>query len=1224
VPATLAPALHQLFIAQIGADVQSAGRTRRITARALARGGISREVTLDADAVNVAAVAPDEVSTIRVQCDEISFTTNGELKISGWAVGPASLDVIQVALDGVVVGKALIGLSRPDVGNQFPALPHARVSGYAFLGKTDGSWVGEHLVELLVRDARGGTFTAPLPVRAVAGRSPPPAAAEPESIQSEIRLFVDTPNLNNGRAVEPLRGSLSINGWSLAPHGVVAVDVYLDGESVGSAYYGVRREDVAAAFPNRSDALLSGFAALVPARRLSIGGHIVRILVRDRNGGSAFVDFEIEVAELPEDIGPWSLRQKMTQAEIDLQMRVLTGLNARPVFHLLLPLQETAEALESVHGTVSSLAEQSYPEWRLVVFPAGHADRLGDLTRDLLGRFGEISDRLHILATRPVGRIVDSIMDRGKALKLIGLIAPGDQLGCDALLETAIESGFHRNAELIYADERRISPVSGTFEAFFKPDWSPDLLLSMNYLGRPWFVSAKVLTRIGATYADLESFGEYDLALRCTEVARGIRHVPRVLCQRARARLDSERDEKAALKRALRRRAVKGEVLPGCVSGTYRVKREVATKGLVSIIVPTCAARGLVKTCLDTLRKKTRYRNFEIVCIENIPTSEKKWKRWLKAAADRVVSTEEPFNWSRFNNLAAAEAKGEFLLFLNDDIEIVDPHWLEALLEHATRPEVGVVGPRLLYPDHRVQHAGLFLTAAGTARHAFRFAGEDDPGYFGLALTQRNMIGVTGACLLTRRDVFDTIGRFDETHSVINNDVDYCLRVWRSGLLNVYTPHTTLIHHELASRSGIGDHYDAGAFESQWRDLFHLGDPYFHPSLSRNVDDYAPELEPLRLVCAGHPVLAKEKIRSILVLKLDHIGDCVTALPAIRRLKRHFPTAKLHILAGRGTNAIWATEPAVEEVLDFDFFHVPSALGARELTKTDLEGLRRRLKPYRFDLAVDLRKSPDTRPILQYAGARYLAGFDSDGRYPWLDISVEWEGDHKFGRKRQHVADGLLNLVEEIANQAQQSRAVIRPPDGILSPLDEAIRRRLFRKRVVCVHPGAGTPMRQWPAEYFAELIDLLVSLEGVHVAVIGGNDEQELADAILGQVRFPKSVFSFVRKIKLSELPLLLVASALYVGNNSGPKHIAAGLGVPTIGVHSGVIDSAEWGPLGPAAIALRRDMTCAPCYLTQPNQCPRGLACLTRLGPGDVYAACRRMLGIRHKKNTDAELAS
>src|SRR5439155_20209940 len=224
---------------------------------------------------------------------------------------------------------------------------------------------------------------------------------------------------------------------------------------------------------------------------------------------------------------------------------------------------------------------------------------------------------------------------------------------------------------------------------------------------------------------------------------------------------------------------------------------------------------------------------------------------------------------ARFRNLGAAAATGECRLFLNDDIEITDPDWLEALLAEAQRTEVGVVGPRLLYPDRRVQHAGMFLAALGQGRHAFRYAAEDDPGYFGLSLTQRNVIAVTGACLMTRRETYDALGGFDETQAVVNNDLDLCLRAWRKGLLTVYVPHVTLLHREAISRAALEDTYDAAVFDSKWRDVFAAGDPFFNPHLSKNHDDFAIDQEPTQLLVTGRPTLTREEIRRILVVKLD-------------------------------------------------------------------------------------------------------------------------------------------------------------------------------------------------------------------------------------------------------------------------------------------------------------------------------------------------------------------
>jgi ADP-heptose:LPS heptosyltransferase len=456
------------------------------------------------------------------------------------------------------------------------------------------------------------------------------------------------------------------------------------------------------------------------------------------------------------------------------------------------------------------------------------------------------------------------------------------------------------------------------------------------------------------------------------------------------------------------------------------------------------------------------------------------------------------------------------------------------------------------------------------------------------------------------------VGRFDEAHTIINNDLDYCLKTWRAGYLNVYTPHAQLIHHELASRGEMGDDYDSSAFVGEWRDAFVKGDPYLNPNLSREFDDLSSEREPIKIVCAGHPLMAREAVQKILVVKLDHIGDCLTALPALRRLKEHFPDAEISVLVARATRALWAAEAAVEDILEFDFFHVRSGLGKKDLTDEDLSELKQRLDPKRFDLAVDLRKSLDTRHILKYTGARYLAGFDSRVECPWLDLTLEWETDTRYAPKRRHVADDLLNLVDAVASSCTTERSVLKADPKIQLSLPAAEQREIFSKPVVCIHPASGTEMRQWPPDYFGELIDLLVMNYDLHVVILGGPDEMDIAQKVLDAVRHPKVVHCLVGKLKLTEVPTLISKCALFVGNNSGPHHIAGALGVPTIGVHSGVVDSMEWGPLGDNAVAIRRNMSCSPCYIEKRGDCPKSLACIRGLGPYAVYEVAAKLLAL------------
>ena len=434
-----------------------------------------------------------------------------------------------------------------------------------------------------------------------------------------------------------------------------------------------------------------------------------------------------------------------------------------------------------------------------------------------------------------------------------------------------------------------------------------------------------------------------------------------------------------------------------------------------------------------------------------------------------------------------------------------------------------------------------------------------------------------------------------------------------AGLATVFTPYASLIHHELASRDRIAETFDLSHFNARWRALFSAGDPYFSPALSRNADDYRPEDEATEIVHAGNPRFAAGEIRAILVSKLDHIGDFITALPAIRQLKALFPAATLHVLASRGAKPFAEMEETVDGFIEFEFFHARSGLGQKVLTEEDFKALGETLRPYAFDLAVDLRKHLDTREVMRHIPARVRAGFDQMGQFPFLDIALEWEGDRHMHRKHSHVSEDLLNLVAAVGTAAMPTRtAITLPPrqDGMAHGFLPEHLRPLFDKPVIAVHPGVGNIMRQWPAGHFATLIDMLTDVHDANVILIGGPDEAELAEQVADQLVNAERVTSLAGATKLSDLPYLLAACTLYIGNNSGPKHIAAALGVPTIGIHSGVVDAGEWAPLGVEAIAIQRQMTCFPCYLARPEDCPRGIACLTQLDPVAVAAAANMLL--------------
>jgi ADP-heptose:LPS heptosyltransferase/GT2 family glycosyltransferase len=1192
----------------------------------------------EADAQAGEALASDECR-IHCACDVADLYTDGSLDISGWAFSDAGIGPIEIELNGITIGEVLADRKRPDIAARFPESPLAATSGFTFACAVPPPVKpGFHILSLRLSDRDGQKRVLEQPVPAVApvarpGKRAAPAMVLQPAIRPEaagMRLEVDEPSLEGHRARQVVRGALTISGWAVGPRGIETVSVLCDGESLEEAHCGMRREDIGAAFLDYPGSLLAGYALVLPPGSVAPGHHEIEVVARAGGNqplGASPVTiekrFSIEV-ESPESLPFGSApRARIPAASIAFGLTLLEDAGFRPAFDIAIGLPDSdGTDLEPLAATLSSLSAQAYQDWTAEIFGSRSALSLARALPGSAGAKGRV---------RFAGKAPAKPLGTARQLRFLLRLRPGDRLGADALLELALHGAANRSADFLYADELRPDPAHGQQQQpFFKPDWSPDLLLAMNYIGRSWCATAELADAAGLTSEALASGSDYDAVLRLTEKAAQIGHVPVVLCARAGIG-DAAEDEASALRAALERRGIAASVEAGSLQGTWRVRRMVqATKraargftpGLVSIIIPTCSAGALIRTAIKTLRatsfpQRAGAPRIEIVVLDNTPPEETRARAWLRKNADTVIDMPGPFNWSRFNNIGAASAKGEYFLFLNDDIEATEPDWLEALLEHAQRPEVGVVGARLLYPDGKVQHAGQYLSA-GHARHAFRFADAQSAGPFGLATVAREMISVTGACQIMHRRVFKQLGGFEEAHSIVNNDLDFCLRCWQAGLAVIYTPHATLLHHELASRARLDDRYDEALFDTAWRARFLRGDPFRNRHIGLSADEYGAEPEPAELVHAGRTLPQAASLRRILAVKLDHIGDFLTALPALHSLKREFPQARIDLLVPSASAALAAADSAlahgapIDEVLVFDFFHARSGEGKLPVDETAFEALRARLAPKQYDLAIDLRMHPETRPVLRFTGASFVAGFDHANRFPWLDVALEWEGDARLASKRTHISERLVQLVSAAADACETGAPAAawtqHAPERV--PALAALPARFRSRPLVCIHPGVGNPVRQWPASSYAALIDMLSEQAGVNAVLIGTPDEASIGDEILQRVSAKGAAASLIGKVPLAELPALMQACVLFVGNNSGPQHIAARMGMPALGIHSGVVDAAEWAPLGTRAVAIRRRMVCAPCYLEFASDCPRQLACLTGLLPRDVFSACRRLL--------------
>ena len=445
---------------------------------------------------------------------------------------------------------------------------------------------------------------------------------------------------------------------------------------------------------------------------------------------------------------------------------------------------------------------------------------------------------------------------RGATGAVIAFVNVGDMLVPEALFEVVKRLNDDPAADIVYSDQDFIDAAGRLFDPFFKPEWDPELLFSTNILGPFTVMRRRVVERAGGLRPELGAGQPYDLMLRASEQTQQIHHVAKVLChlgprEATRDRIvwrhAAARDERRALDEALARRQ-----RPGCVEPLfttrgprcYTTRFRLTQRPLVSIIIPTRDQAALLRTTIDSILTRTDYDAYEIVVIDNnsVEPDAVAYLASLRPPC-QVHRWTAPFNYSAINNFGVRQGRGEQLLFLNNDVEVLRADWLTAMLEYAQFDAVGSVGAKLLYTDGTIQHAGVVLNVGGVAQHAFRCTAKEVPGVPRLAELPRNCSAVTGACMMVPRRVFDKVGGFDEALRVVLNDIDLCLRIREHGYEVVYTPHALLYHHEGASRGRVHPPEDEERFVARWSAQLGRVDPYYNPNLSDTREDWSLKLD---------------------------------------------------------------------------------------------------------------------------------------------------------------------------------------------------------------------------------------------------------------------------------------------------------------------------------------------------------------------------------------------
>ncbi len=579
--------------------------------------------------------------------------------------------------------------------------------------------------------------------------------------------------------------------------------------------------------------------------------------------------------------GPKGIARKLRQKKIESEAKKLHGTASFPTpeqaaaqrdtkfertvkISILVPLWNNQREFQI--QMLESVMNQTYQNWELCLADGSDEEHsyIGEICREY--------------AARADGRIIYRKLDKNggisgntnECVKLatgeyIGLFDQDDILHPSALYEY-VKVINEQGADYIYCDETTFKgdSINNMITLHFKPDFAPDNLRANNYICHFSVFSRTLLEGTELFRSGFDGSQDHDMILRLTANARKVVHVPKLLYYWRSHKASTASDISAKPYAIAAAKGAVADHLTRCgfknfeIKSTrafdtiFEIKYEILGEDRISILIPNRDHADDLRRCIDSIRERSTYENYEIIVIENNSSDRAVFAYYETLKKQKnitVVTYDGEFNYAKINNFGARHASGKYLLLLNNDTQVISMNWLEALLMYAQRPDVGAVGAKLYYGDRTIQHAGVVigLGAHRTAGHTHYKINYDNLGYMGKLCYAQNVSAVTGACLMVRKSIYDALGGLDEQFAVALNDVDFCLRIREKGYLNVFTPFAELYHFESASRgSDIVDESKAARYEQEsalfrerWKELLAKGDPYYNPNFSLDYSDYS-------------------------------------------------------------------------------------------------------------------------------------------------------------------------------------------------------------------------------------------------------------------------------------------------------------------------------------------------------------------------------------------------
>jgi len=642
-------------------------------------------------------------------------------------------------------------------------------------------------------------------------------------------------------------GILKIDGWLFnTKQRISSINLLIkrkSGQRIFALYNFLKREDVYNHFGN-INAKNSGFSGVIIGFD---GVGKLSLLVKLGNGKTKKISIDKRVNKLLQknDYDSWIEKNEPNSSILKKQRRLI--FRYQPKFSIIVVATSTDNDL--LRETLKSVLSQTYSNWELCI--ATDTSSEGVLREEVSAFWGKIrhisigkKENYANVANRLAGEA------RGDYVMFLGAM---DVLPAFSLFEITRWINKNGHVDLIYSDEDRISnSLSKRYEPLFKPDFSIDMFRSFNYLGRALAVSRNIGEYVGWFRSEFKGACEFDFLFRIYENTDAIYHVPKILYHRrdissyAVCEITTESEYNKLAKKALKehfdRMDINANISEGMFINSFKINYVIDNSPLISIIIPNKDQENYLRRCVNSIFDKTSYKNYEIIIIENGSTKKSTFELYDELSKDSrvsIINWDREFNYSAVNNFAAKQAKGDYYLFLNNDIKVLSSDWIEAMLGYAQREDVGAVGAKLYYADETIQHGGIIIGNDGFVEHAHRYLSKYEKGYMNRAMLPQNLSAVTGACLMIRKDVFNEVGGFDEKFVVDYNDVDLCLRIRKKNYLVVWTPYSQLYHFESKTRGNVDNRYklylhknENQLFIKRWAVDFSKGDPYYNPNLT--------------------------------------------------------------------------------------------------------------------------------------------------------------------------------------------------------------------------------------------------------------------------------------------------------------------------------------------------------------------------------------------------------